>query len=317
MRLYWESTERRTEGRHLGHCNTAMHAESFEGHDGSSSLCMSSCAVPSRARVTTMRQRPRQGIQSAACVVALLNDPFLLRPNSFKRRRESRFSRRLSRYCSKIALPLLRFSLISKLHLKVKKPQLTLFNSLKRSFFRRSTHQEKRPAKIRHQKSHSPSLLPQQPPSMCIYGTIPDPVAPGVWFRDDYEWVLYNAPSAKMITDAYVDAEKTLDLTIKSGVHPSGARYKVDLRIMQQTNVSSGMVRPVKIVMPETTAVIKAVKTVPMANGIQVCFIYASWERVVLNSCCDKASFCGSITKLCGTEWELGLTCFRTIFQRC
>lgn len=85
-----------------------------------------------------------------------------------------------------------------------------------------------------------------------------------------------------MITDAYVDAEKTLDLTIKSGVHPSGARYKVDLRTMQQTNVSSGMVRPVKIVMPETTAVIKAVKMVPIANGIQVCLVYAS-ERELLS----------------------------------
>jgi hypothetical protein len=135
------------------------------------------------------------------------------------------------------------------------------------------------PQKRRNKQSaqqKSVTRNPTSPPfflSMCIYGTIPDPVAPGVWFRDDYEWVLYNATSAKMITDAYVDAEKTLNLTIKSGVHPSGARYKVDLRTMQQTNVSSEMVRPVKIVMPETTAVIKAVKTVPMANGIQVCAV--------------------------------------------
>lgn len=105
---------------------------------------------------------------------------------------------------------------------------------------------------------------------MCIYGTIPDPVAVGVWFRDDYEWRLYDVTSTQLIKAAYVDAEKMLNLTIKSAVHTGGARYTVDLRTMRQTNCASGMQRPVKINMPEAAAVVRACKGVPMANGIQV-----------------------------------------------
>ncbi|GAQ85879.1 hypothetical protein KFL_002590070 [Klebsormidium nitens] len=104
---------------------------------------------------------------------------------------------------------------------------------------------------------------------MCIYGTIPDPVAVGVWFRDDYEWRLYDVTSAQLIKTAYVDAEKKLDLTIKSAVHTGGARYTVDLRTMRQTNCASGMQRPVKINMPEAAAVVHASKGVPMTNGVQ------------------------------------------------
>lgn len=80
---------------------------------------------------------------------------------------------------------------------------------------------------------------------MCVLDAYcADPVAPGVWWRDDAEWKLYGRTEAEEIRGAVAQGLPTVDL------HVGRAHYVVDLRgdQMTQTNVRTGNVRSVKLI---------------------------------------------------------------------
>ncbi|GAQ91195.1 hypothetical protein KFL_007410050 [Klebsormidium nitens] len=103
---------------------------------------------------------------------------------------------------------------------------------------------------------------------MCIIEAgAPEPTKPGklvristgfsrrVYWRDDKVWVQYKPATAQLILKAYNNAEKTVKTgLLRSTVHPSGSHYTVDLRTLTQTNDSSGMKRPVKIIQEESSS---------------------------------------------------------------
>lgn len=81
------------------------------------------------------------------------------------------------------------------------------------------------------------------------------PLNAGVYWRDDKVWVQYKPATARLILEAYNNAEKTVKTgPLRSTVHPTGSHYTVDLRTLTQTNDSSGMKRPVKIIQEENAS---------------------------------------------------------------
>ncbi|KAJ7541022.1 hypothetical protein O6H91_10G041800 [Diphasiastrum complanatum] len=84
---------------------------------------------------------------------------------------------------------------------------------------------------------------------MCILLPCPDPTTPGVWWRDDASWVLYDTTSAQRILSAAAAGSRRVELgRIVSAVHTNGATYFVDLTNMRQVNASSWQGRDIKIV---------------------------------------------------------------------
>ncbi|BFI31244.1 hypothetical protein MPTK2_3g19830 [Marchantia polymorpha subsp. ruderalis] len=84
---------------------------------------------------------------------------------------------------------------------------------------------------------------------MCILQPCADPQEAGIWWRDDVSWRKYGSAHQLQIRKGLSSGVKALDLgRIKSSVHPKGARYTVNLQKMEQVAVSSGQIRPIKII---------------------------------------------------------------------
>eukprot|EP00270_Netrium_digitus_P002817 TRINITY_DN13191_c0_g1_i1.p1 TRINITY_DN13191_c0_g1~~TRINITY_DN13191_c0_g1_i1.p1 ORF type:complete len:263 (-),score=51.36 TRINITY_DN13191_c0_g1_i1:157-945(-) len=85
---------------------------------------------------------------------------------------------------------------------------------------------------------------------MCItFYPCADPVAPGIYWRNDRAWCLYDEQSLKIIKEARARGAQNAVLgAICSPVYPNGANYIVDLWKLEQTNSRSGQTREVKIV---------------------------------------------------------------------
>ncbi|OAE27709.1 hypothetical protein AXG93_4193s1090 [Marchantia polymorpha subsp. ruderalis] len=97
---------------------------------------------------------------------------------------------------------------------------------------------------------------------MCILQPCADPQEEGVWWRDDTSWKKYESALQSQIRNGVSSGLKAIDLgTIKSSVHPNGARYTVNLQKMEQVAVSSGQIRPIKII--DRQAVQAVVKKTP------------------------------------------------------
>ncbi|BBN06285.1 hypothetical protein MPTK1_3g19850 [Marchantia polymorpha subsp. ruderalis] len=97
---------------------------------------------------------------------------------------------------------------------------------------------------------------------MCILQPCPDPQEAGIWWRDDVSWRKYGSAHQLQIRKGLSSGVKALDLgRIKSSVHPKGARYTVNLKKMEQVAVSSGQIRPIKII--DRRAVQAVVKKTP------------------------------------------------------
>jgi hypothetical protein len=84
---------------------------------------------------------------------------------------------------------------------------------------------------------------------MCIRGELPDPVTPGVWWRDDTVWCRYKEGHAELIKKAFNKGRESVDLEgiINCYAPTYGEDYTVDLRIMQQRS-PRGFLHPVLIV---------------------------------------------------------------------
>jgi hypothetical protein len=81
---------------------------------------------------------------------------------------------------------------------------------------------------------------------MCIEGDLPDPVTPGVWWRDDTVWRCYREEHAELIKQAVRNGEASVTLEGILGPNCEDV-YTVDLRIMQQRSPAD-FLRPVLIV---------------------------------------------------------------------
>ncbi|KAG6557393.1 hypothetical protein Mapa_000662 [Marchantia paleacea] len=84
---------------------------------------------------------------------------------------------------------------------------------------------------------------------MCVLQPCADPDGVGAWWRDDTCWKKYGRDHESQIRSAASAGLRSVDLgLIKSSVHPGGARYTANLKKMEQVAVSSGQVRPIKII---------------------------------------------------------------------
>lgn len=109
---------------------------------------------------------------------------------------------------------------------------------------------------------------------MCILQPCADPQEEGVWWRDDTSWKKYESALQSQIRNGVSSGLKAIDLgTIKSSVHPNGARYTVNLQKMEQVAVSSGQIRPIKII--DRQAVQAVVKKTPpqLVSASFLCFV--------------------------------------------
>lgn len=85
---------------------------------------------------------------------------------------------------------------------------------------------------------------------MCITAQAADPTKPGVWWRDDADWKLYDVLQSAAILTAIAGGVSKVDLPgVASLKYKGGATYKVDLYNMKQINVASGYTRDVKVVL--------------------------------------------------------------------
>ncbi|GAQ77964.1 hypothetical protein KFL_000060290 [Klebsormidium nitens] len=86
-------------------------------------------------------------------------------------------------------------------------------------------------------------------PKMCITGQIPDPTTPGVWWRDDTVWRLYQNAHADVIKQGIQNGLASVTLYgVQNCVQPvHGETYTVNLRGMQQRS-PRGFLRTVLIV---------------------------------------------------------------------
>ena len=87
-----------------------------------------------------------------------------------------------------------------------------------------------------------------------------DPTEPGVWWRDDAEWKLYNATHAAAIQGAIADGASRVELgRVVSSKYGCGVRYAVDLTRMIQINQATGYERNIKLVKaPATPGIVPA-----------------------------------------------------------
>lgn len=113
-----------------------------------------------------------------------------------------------------------------------------------------------------------PQASSREVPTTCIRGELPDPVTPGVWWRDDTVWCRYEKQHAELIKKAFNKGRKSVDLegVINWYAPTYGEAYTVDLRIMQQRS-PRGFLRPVLIV-DAAAAVQGGPKTVQVSNQI-------------------------------------------------
>lgn len=81
---------------------------------------------------------------------------------------------------------------------------------------------------------------------MCIEGDLPDPVTPGVWWRDDTVWCRYKEEHADLIKQAFRNGDASVILEGILGPDCEDI-YTVDLRSMQQRSPED-FLRPVLIV---------------------------------------------------------------------
>ncbi|XP_024539172.1 uncharacterized protein LOC112349277 [Selaginella moellendorffii] len=103
---------------------------------------------------------------------------------------------------------------------------------------------------------------------MCITKECADPTEPGVWWREDDQWVQYPPDIALSIklakskldssssnpADGKKQGGEAKDVEIgfhNSTKYPNGMPYKIDLERMHQVNVRSGYRREIKIVLKE------------------------------------------------------------------
>ena len=85
---------------------------------------------------------------------------------------------------------------------------------------------------------------------MCItFYPCAEPVCPGVYWRNDRNWELYDMATSKKILMAAEEKNQKVHLgNFPSPVYPGGAVYEADLSTMQQYNVRSGQPRAIRIV---------------------------------------------------------------------
>lgn len=139
---------------------------------------------------------------------------------------------------------------------------------------------------------------------MCITGQCADPTQPGVWWRDDASWRLYDVESMRAILLALLKGKGSVELGgVQSAARPpgdGGASYNVDLKKMQQTNKATRHARAIKIILPPASEVsrllLKAARSVP-GDGVSAAKKEPAVAWFRMQNSCLLAIQRGDITK--------------------